>query len=284
MVLITALAKYQNPLFPYFQSDYGLGGQYQNRLWDFFGLEERFRGPYHHPNQLGIAITFLSLLVLLKPTRLYIAILPISFTLLFLASSRTSIIALMLGLLARIYFDTSSATKAHSSLMTQDLPKSHSRKKLVPKKMFIGFTVFCFAAMAVRQIIGNNTTGTGRLEAASNTISAVRQNLLLGRGPSLFSTTITENTFLTLLSYYGLIGIALSLVIAFALILKLRKMNHNVRYSFYILLTTFLIAGAGEALLTGTSQDTGLFYLLVLLTLTRVEPPSKDLQSKTPPG
>jgi len=70
LVFITAMVKYQNPAHPYFQLDYGLGGQYQNRVWDFFYLQERFRGPYFHPNQLGIQITFLSLLIIIILKRL----------------------------------------------------------------------------------------------------------------------------------------------------------------------------------------------------------------------
>jgi len=277
LVAITALAKYQNPLFPYSQVEYGLGGQYQNRVWSFFGLEERFRGPYFHPNQLGIQITFLSLLVLLKPSKLYIAILPISFTLLFLASSRTSLLALTVGLLLRIYFDTSTAAKVRSSHMEQDLPKAHSRRRFTLRKIFIGLTsAFCVALVA-RQIIGSNTTGTGRIENNRNTISAIRSNLLLGQGPSIFSINSTENTILTLLSFYGLIGLAFMLAIALAFTLIFRKMPRNERYSFLFTLAIFLVASTGETLLTGASQDTGLFYLLVLLALTRVEPSRNTL-------
>ena len=277
MVFTTALARYQNPLFPYSQVEYGLGGQYQNRVWSFFGLEERFRGPYFHPNQLGIQITFLSLLVLLKPTKLYIAILPISFTLLLLASSRTSLLALTVGLLMRIYFDKAMAKKVRSSQVKQDLPNGHSRRRFTPRKIILGFTIACFIAVVARQIIGSNTTGTGRIENYRNTISAIRSNLLLGQGPSIFSINSTENTILTLLSFYGLIGLAFLVSIAFALTLKFRKTSRDERDSFHFTLAIFLIASAGETLLTGASQDTGLFYLLVLLVLTRVVPSSKDL-------
>ena len=48
------------------------------------------------------------------------------------------------------------------------------------------------------------------------------------------------------------------------------------------MLAPFLIAGTGESLISGTSQDTGLYYLLVLLALVRVELSSKNLQEKTP--
>jgi len=277
LVFITALAKYQNPLFPYSQVDYGLGGQYQNRVWGFFGLEERFRGPYFHPNQLGIQITFLSLLVLLKTSKLYIAIIPISYTLLFLASSRTSILGLTIGLLLRIYFDTTKIKEVRSSHMKNGFSKGSWRRRLTLRKIFIGITIACFIAMASYQIIGSNTTGSGRLGNYRNTISNLSGNLLLGQGPSIFSVNITENTILTLLSYYGLSGLALVLVIAFAFSLKYSEMPYIEKNPFVIAFFTFLIAGIGEALLTGTSQDTGLFYLLVLLVLTRVGQSSKDL-------
>jgi len=157
------------------------------------------------------------------------------------------------------------------------LPKAHSRRRFTLRKIFIGLTsAFCVALVA-RQIIGSNTTGTGRLENNRNTISAIRSNLLLGQGPSIFSINSTENTILTLLSFYGLIGLAFLLTIAFALILKLRKTPYNERYSFYFTLAIFLVASAGESLLTGASLDIGLFYFLVLLALSRVETSRKVL-------
>jgi O-antigen ligase len=88
-------------------------------------------------------------------------------------------------------------------------------------------------------------------------------------GPSIFSVNNTENTVLTILSFYGFTGLALVLTLIFALILKFRKIPRNERYSFKFTLAVFLVASAGEGLLAGTSRDTGLFYLIVLLTLTR---------------
>ena len=177
----------------------------------------------------------------------------------------------------RIYFDKAMAKKVRSSQMKQDLPNGHSRRRFTPRKIILGFTIACFIAVVARQIIGTNTTGTGRIENYRNTISAIRSNLLLGQGPSIFSINSTENTILTLLSFYGLIGLAFLVSIAFALTLKFRKTSRDERDSFHFTLAIFLIASAGETLLTGASQDTGLFYLLVLLVLTRVVPSSKDL-------
>lgn len=276
LVFITALIKYQNPLFPYYQDDYGLGGPYQNRVWDLFGLEERFRGPYFHPNHVGMQITFLSLLALLKPSRFYTAILPFSFTLLFLASSRTSILALMTGLVLRIYFDNIRPAKAKSLHMEQNLLKNYSFGKFVLRKIVFGLASAAILIVVALQIIGNNTTGTGRLTNNLKIISETRDNLLFGQGPSLFSINNTENTIITLVSYYGLIGLALILLITFALALKFRKMAHNEKSLFMIILTVFLIASAGESFLVGSSMDTGLYYLLVLLALTRRGPIRKD--------
>jgi hypothetical protein len=195
----------------------------------------------------------------------------------FLASSRTSILGLTAGLLLRIYFDTTKINEKRSSHMENGFSKGYWRRRLTLRKILIGITSACFIAAASYQIIGSNTTGSGRLGNYRNTISNLSGNLLLGQGPSIFSINITENTILTLLSYYGLIGLALVLVIAFAFSLKYSKMPYIEKKPFVIALTTFLIAGIGDALLTGTSQDTGLFYLLVLLALTRVEQSSKDL-------
>lgn len=100
--------------------------------------------------------------------------------------------------------------------MKQHLPNSHSRRRFTPRKIILGFTIACFIAVVARQITGSNTTGTGRIENYRNTISAIRSNLLLGQGPSIFSINSTENTILTLLSFYGLIGLAFLVSIAFA--------------------------------------------------------------------
>ena len=272
LVFFTALIKYQNPLHPYSGVDYGLGSPYQNRVWVFFGLEERFRGPYFHPNQLGIQITFLSLLVLVKPSKLYIAILPISFTLLFLASSRTSIAALLTGLLVRIYFDSTIFAHVNPPHLERDLPSIKLRKGLTLRKMVALLVCAAAAAVVIREIFKSNITGTGRLDNNRRVISAIRDNFFLGQGPSLFSVNNTENTVLTILSFYGLTGLALIVVISFALILMVRNVVDEARRQFQMTLSCLLIASAGEALLTGSSADTGLYYLLLLLTLTKSGP------------
>jgi hypothetical protein len=277
LVFICALAKYQNPLFPYTQLDYGLGGPYQNRVWDVFGWEERFRGPYYHPNQLGIQITFLSFLVLLGNTKLYVAVLPISFTLLFLSSSRTSILALCAGFLLKLYFDRTKHEGVDSSYNKYNMAKGHPRRPLKLKKVFIGFFVASVIFLVARQIIGNNRTGSGRLENYGTTFSLIRDNFLFGRGPSLFSITSTENTVLTLISYYGLMGLVILVTVVFALITKFKKMARNERDLFHIALTMFLVASSGEAVLTGSTGDTGLYYLLIFLSLTRSEYSRKEL-------
>jgi len=269
LVSITALVKYQNPLFPYRGVDYGLGSPYQNRVWEFFGWEERFRGPYQHPNQLGIHITFLSSLVLLRPSKFYVAILPFSFTLLFLSSSRTSILALVVGLLFRIYFDATSRAKTNQMRLKQNSVKIQpSWQSSFRKKLFGLLALLVFIAV-IRTIVGNNTTGTGRLQNNLYAISLIRENWLIGLGPSLFSINGTENTILTILTQYGLLGLVFLLVVVFAFTSQFKGMSTNLRYSFIIALSIFVIATSGEALLTGNSLDTGPFYFFVLLVLTR---------------
>jgi len=275
LVLLTALAKYQNPLFPYHQVDYGLGSQYQNRIWDFFGFRERFRGPYFHPNQLGIQLTFLSLLVLLKASKFYLLVLPISYTLLFLASSRTSILALTVGVLLKLYFDMTRAANICSPGMGQDFSKHHSRSRFTLRKIILGIVAAACAAMVGRQIIGSNTTGTGRVENYRVTISAIKENLLVGKGPLIFSINSTENTYLTILSFYGIVGLALVILVVFCFAKKYKGINHNETHLFKITCAIFFIASSGESILTGSAIDTGLYYLLVLCSLTRSEPSIK---------
>jgi hypothetical protein len=270
LVLVVALLKYQNPLFPYRKVDYGLGSPYQNRVWDFFGWEERFRGPYFHPNQLGIQITFLSMLVLLKPTKLYIGIIPISYILLFLASSRTSIFALTVGLFFRIYFELTQVKAVDVKQMEKTKSPNTILAKSRARRLLIAIIFLTLAVVVAQRIIGVNTSGTGRLQNYGKTISMIQENWLLGNGPSLFSINSTENTVLTILSYYGILGFILILGIALAFAYKFRKTISSSKRNFLVVLSIFLVASSGETLLTGSSVDTGLFYLLVLLTLTRV--------------
>lgn len=269
LVFVVALAKYQNPLFPYTQIDYGLGGPYQNRVWEVFGLEERFRGPYFHPNQLGIQITFLSALVLLRPTKFYLAVLPFSYTLLFLASSRTSLFALTLGFLVRVYFDSTKTITQNFESRKDDLPTVRSDAKLGLRKFFAGCVATSIAFFIARQIFENNSNGTGRLQNYASTISAIQENVLLGRGPSLYSINSTENTVLTILSYYGLSGFLSIVTIIVTLVVQYKSTNLGGRSMFLVVVAIFLFAGFGETLLTGSSVDTGLYYFLVLLSLTR---------------
>jgi hypothetical protein len=269
LVFISALAKYQNPYFPYGQLDYGLGSAYQNRIWFFFGWEERFRGPYYHPNQLGIQVTFLSSLVLLSPKKLYLLIIPISFILLFLASSRTSILALIVGITLRLFFDWTGVREERLSKVNHINSAVQLRKPSNLRKVVFGLlTVFAIALVA-RQIIGTNRTGSGRLQNYNSILLGVRENLLFGQGPSLYSINSTENTLLTILSYFGLLGLGFFLTTAIALALNFRKTAQDERSSFHIVSSIFLVASSGEALLTGSSGDTGLYYLLILLSLTR---------------
>jgi hypothetical protein len=282
LVAVTALFKYQNPQFPYRGVDYGLGSPYQNSVWSFFGLTERFRGPFYHPNQLGIQITFLSLLVLLRPTRFYLAILPISFTLLMLASSRTSLLALAVGVLLRLYFDSTKRTVGNSKKENRHRPINDPQKISTFKKLLLGITVVIVIAILTRQVVGNNTTGTGRTEIFRRTLTKIQENILIGSGPSIYSVNITENTILTLLSYYGLLGFALVIGAALALTIKYRRLEKSARAPLQVILASFAIATSAESLWKGTSDDTGLYYLLVFIVLTRKEIPMKVSDKSRP--
>jgi hypothetical protein len=278
MVALTALFKYQNPLFPYRNVDYGLGSQYQNRLWIFLGWDERFRGPYYHPNQLGIQITFLSLLVLMKSSKFYIGILPISFAILFLASSRTSILALSVGLLVRVYFDVTRGDKvAQPANMAVHPSGSYFLNVSMFRKLLAGCVVATVTISIALRIVGTNATGTGRLENYQNTFSGSRESLFLGRGPSLFSINSTENTILTILSYYGIVGVILLVAILIGLITKVRKLTRHEKSSVMIGFSVFLVASTGESLITGAFIDNGIFYITILLLLTRLESPLVEL-------
>jgi hypothetical protein len=168
-------------------------------------------------------------------------------------------------------------SKLRASHTELDFSKGVSSRRLTLKKIFLGLSITFGAAVIGLQILGSTTSGTSRLDNNRLLISSIRENLLLGSGPSLFSINSTENTILTLLSYYGLFGLIFLLSTTFAFTLKLKKLSHSERGSFFITFFTYLVASTGEATLSGDSKDSGLYYLIVLLLVTREAPLRKAL-------
>jgi O-antigen ligase len=216
--------------------------------------------------------------VLLKPSKFYIGILPISFAILFLASSRTSILALSVGLLVRVYFDVTRGDKvAQPANMTAHPSGNYFLNVSIFRKLLAGCVIATVTISIALRIVGTNASGTGRLENYQNTFSGSRESLFLGRGPSLFSINSTENTILTILSYYGIVGVILLVAILIGLVAKVRKLTRHEKSSFMIVFSVFLVASTGESLITGVFIDNGIFYIAILLLLTRLESPLMEL-------
>jgi len=267
ILIVIALNRYQSPMFPYKQTDYGLSGPYSNFLWPLFGMEERFRGPYQHPNTVGIQVVFLSILILVSAKRLSFWILPLSFTLVGLAASRTSLIALTLASAATVYFQTSHVMEKKSfrsdTIEVSVRPSSTTKVR----KVVIGSSLFFVIFIMLRNLITQNQTFSGRTDGLIGVFQATADNRLFGRGPSV--STITENSIISLLSQYGIVGIVFVSIAIIGLIVKTRKIIDFRKSKIIVIALTLAPASMGESLYGGSYIDMGPWYLVIALVLSR---------------
>ena len=69
---------------------------YRNVTWEIFNLDNRFHGPFTHPNQLGIFCAFFATILLTSNKRLFNFFGILNILLLFCAVSRTSIFSCLI--------------------------------------------------------------------------------------------------------------------------------------------------------------------------------------------
>ena len=272
LLFLLAALRYQNPNYPYFQEDYGMSGPYHNVIWDIFGIRERFRGPYMHPNHLGMHVVFFSILMMIRNSKLNLIFLSMSYVLLALAASRTSILALTCALC--VFFLHSIQKRKGSSRLESVVVLKSKRKSLRsqnPVMRVLIFTIVCVVVyFLIDRIVISNLTLTGRTDAYQNTLNALSGGgWVLGIGPSINSINNVENTPLTLLSYYGLLGIISYISCLIGCLITLRTGPESTKSLSRCIFTAFTVAGMGEFIMASSVTDVGCSYLLLILLTNR---------------
>ena len=268
---LLALFKYQSPDYKFGLRDYGLSGPYHNFVWDLFGFTERYRGPYQHPNSLGMYVALLTAILFLKKSIWNFPTLLVSFFLLAISASRTSLISMTLGISSFFYVQMVQSKKLDSfTYRTSEL--SQKTGSFLWKRPLVLFPVITFVSFLTSLIIGNNLTFTGRTVSYREVLrESLNSNVLIGRGPAIFEVNGVENTLITLFSYYGILGLIALGFCVFPFFRMYRSTAQNDRKFFRMMQTMFLISGTGEFFLTGASVDPGFAYVLLALISSRVK-------------
>jgi len=248
-----AIAKYQNPYLPYFQTDYGIDGPYHNFMWDIFGLTERYRGPFLFPNVLAYTVVFIAVLSASYKSRLTLPTLLMSFTVLLLSGSRFSIFALSVFIIFKYFILNWVSPSDHHWL---EKNKFFSRKTLA---IFSAFVIFI--AYVSLKIVQANPTINGRTINYLVILNNLKGNYILGAG----ITNGAENTYLTILGAYGLVGLISMILIFSGLFKHLATIPNKLKMQVLPIFFAFFIASMGESLLNGGPYEIGLFYIFLIL-------------------
>jgi len=259
IVFLCAVFQYQNPYFPYYQTDFGATGPYHNFMWDIFGISERFRGPYISPNILGYNITILCILTGTAKSRIRIPAVLMAFIILLLSGSKISLSAFFIHILIRaLNFDRFKLMKSNNLDLNNNIDKIRSRDS----NLFIYLGVFLLAVVGYQ----SDPTLNGRTNNYNNLLQNLNGNYFFGNGPSFAGSTYSvENTFVTLLAYYGAAGAISIIMIILGAIEIFRRSAREERKLILSLLLPLLIAAMGESILVGSTYDVGMIYLFVFL-------------------
>ena len=214
--------------------------EYRNFVWDIFGLQDRFHGPFSHPNQLGMYSAFFSTALATSEKRWY-RFFSLGFVILtFCAASRTSMIVALIG---------------------QLLLQSYKiwGKSMKKQKRFYGY--FLLFGVGSVLFVGFQF-GSGRSSLFLESFKKYPIEVIFGT-PSF---TI-ENSFLINLFQLGLIGFLLVFYLHF-IPLKI-FWNSNLRAAGIGIVFTIqlIIASSSEAVVYGSILNPGSLYLLILVIL-----------------
>ena len=259
IVFLCAVFQYQNPYFPYYQTDFGATGPYHNFMWDIFGISERFRGPYISPNILGYNITILCILTGTAKSIIRIPAVFMAFTILLLSGSKISLFALFIHIMIRAF-----NSERFKLIKSNNLDSNNNINKILSRYSNLPIYLVVFLLTVVGYL--SDPTLNGRTNNYSNLLQNLNGNYLFGNGPSFTgSTNSAENTFVTLLGYYGVVG-AISIIMIILGVIKIfmRSAREEKKLTLSLLLP-LLIAAMGESILVGSTYDVGIVYLFVFL-------------------
>jgi hypothetical protein len=272
LLVTLALFKYQSPNWQFGTRNFGVDGPYHNALWDVFGLIERYRGPYQHPNAFGMQITLISSLLFLKKSLWNAPVMFLSFVLLALCASRTSFLALTSGLLFYLYLN-SLRSRVLDEFVLRTSEFTRKTGKYLWKKPILVIPALLLLWQIFTLTVGENYTLSGRTVSYATVFNDyLASNVLIGRGPSVFNINGVENTVITLLSYYGLLGLIAFLLCILPTFFTFRKIENHIKPFYRMIQLIFVLAGLGEYFLTGEAADPGFAYVLILFIAGRTAP------------
>jgi hypothetical protein len=191
---------------------------YRNLLWELFGLEERFRGAFPHPNTAAGYLSFSILIMLIfSSKKIKIVFVPIAYILIWLVASRTGQITSTFLILFYLMFIRSTFR--------------HSRLAAIPVGAFVLF-----------YITGSDTTGSGRTYQYVYGFNIWRENLLLGSGPIVTRNALVENSLLSTFMCFGILGGFFLVAVYYFSLSSVRKLSGQSKKLAQMSVFAFLIS------------------------------------------
>jgi hypothetical protein len=261
ILFVCALYRYQNPYFPYFQEEFGIEGPYYNFMWDVFGTTERFRGPYISPNHLGFNVVLICILSSVSKSKSRVLTLGMGFVILLLSGSRISLLAFT----AHILY---TGVKGNQSGRRKKNPVSQDHEgKSTNRRSFFFVRILPIIGIGFAGLIIDPTLN-GRTGNYSQVLEQLRGNYIFGNGPTIRgSVNSAENTYITLFSYYGIVGLIAIGLLFYGIAMTYKKSTFTTNALLAGILIPLVITSLGEFILVGGAYDIGLLYILLILSI-----------------
>jgi len=211
---------------------------YKNIVWDWVGITTRYRGPFQHPNAAGAYFALFVIILLLSHRQYFKFWAVIAIFFIFLTSSRSSQIAVLLFITIRFsrrYFGREG-----------------------PKFKWRFYFYVPLALLIYNLTFSLDWTASGRTTIWTNGLNNWIRNPIFGYGrvPDLF----VENSFISTLVATGVLG-GISFILVIVLMLRILIHNYSAN-AIYLsgVAAAFLFAINMEALFLG-GYDIGALYV-----------------------